>query len=168
MTPIGAVHFTFSLLAILLGAVTLLLPKGTRWHRTWGHGYAWSMLGLVATSLAMYNLTGRVTPFHFAAVVALLTVGAGVWSVLARRPEGQWIDAHAAWMAWSYVGLMAAAVAETLTRFVMPVLASTLEQRALWPAFWGLVVVGTLVTVSVGARMIRRRLPGAVERVAAK
>ena len=75
MTTIGVVHLLFSRLAILLGAVVVLLPKGTRWHRTWGHGYAWSMLGVVATAFAMYNLTGRVTPFHVAAAESGATRG---------------------------------------------------------------------------------------------
>ncbi len=162
MTPLGAVHLVFSLLAILFGAVVLMLPKGTRWHRSWGHGYFWAMVGVVATALSLYNLTGRLTPFHFFAVVAGATVAAGLWSVLSRRPKKVWIEAHANWMAWSYVGLLAAFVAESLTRFAMPLLAGTLERNALWPAFWILVAVGSAATIGVGAYAIRRRLPGAV------
>lgn len=165
MSAIGAVHFTFSLLAIVLGAVTLRLRKGDRWHRTWGHGYVWSMLGVVATSFAMYDLTGRVTPFHIAAIVAGLTILAGMWSVLARRPSHEWISAHATWMAWSYVGLMAAFAAESLTRFIMPALEDDLTRRALWPAFWILVGVGSFATGAFGAWLIRRRLGPAISQV---
>ena len=138
------------------------LPKGTRWHRTWGHGYVWCMVGVVGTSFVMYDLTGRVTPFHFAAVVAGVTIGGGMWTALRRRPKGGWIHAHATWMAWSYVGLMAAFVAESLTRFIMPALEGTLERNALWPAFWTLVAVGSFSVFGVGAWLIRRRLPDAV------
>ena len=164
MSPTGAFHLIFSLAAVVLGAVVLGLPKGTRWHRTWGHGYAYAMVGVVGTSFAMYNLTGRVTPFHLAAVVAGLTVLGGLWTVLRRRPKKHWIQAHANWMAWSYVGLMAAFVAESLTRFAMPLLAATLERTALWPAFWGLVALGSFGTFGLGARLIRRRLPASIAR----
>lgn len=162
MSPTGTVHFVFSLLAIATGAVVLRLPKGTRWHRTWGHGYMWSMAGLVVTSFLMFNLTGRVTPFHFAALVAALTIGAGMFSVLWRRPRGQWIEAHATWMAWSYVGLMAAFTAETLTRFVMPLLGGYLETRSLWGAFWVLVGIGTFAAVAAGWWLVRTRLPASI------
>ncbi|NNF26823.1 MAG: DUF2306 domain-containing protein [Gemmatimonadetes bacterium] len=164
MTTTGGFHLAFSLIAIAAGAVVLLLPKGTRWHRTWGHGYVWSMVGVIVTSMAMYDLTGRVTPFHFAALVATVTVAGGMWTVLRRRPRGAWIEAHATWMAWSYVGLTAALVAESLTRFVMPVAADRLTTGALWPAFWALVMFGTFGAVAVGARLIRTRLPASIQR----
>lgn len=162
MTPTGTIHLVFSLLAVLLGAVVLLLPKGTRWHRTWGHGYVWCMVGVVATSFAMYDLTGRVTPFHLAALVAGVTIGLGLWTALARKPQGGWIEAHASWMTWSYVGLCAALVAESLTRFAMPRLAGVLDRSGWWPAFWMLVGVGSFAAVGIGALLIRRRLPDAV------
>lgn len=162
MSAMGSIHLAFSLLAVAFGALVLRLPKGTRWHRTWGHGYAWSMLGVVATSFAMFNMTGRVTPFHIAAVVAGLTLIAGLYTVLRRRPKKNWIEAHATWMAWSYVGLMAAFVAESLTRFVMPALASTIARNSLWSAFWTLVALGTFGTVAIGATWLRRALPASI------
>lgn len=163
MSPTGTFHLIFSLLAVGFGGLVMVIPKGTRWHRTWGHGYAWSMVGVVATSFAMYGLTGGVSPFHVAALIAGITVAAGVWTVLARRPKKNWITAHATWMAWSYVGLLAALVAETLTRFVMPILQGVLERNALWPAFWTLVAVGSFGTLGLGARLIRSRLPRVIE-----
>jgi len=162
MSATGTVHLLFSLCAVLLGAVVLLLPKGTRWHRTWGHGYVWCMVGVVGTSFAMYGLTGRVTPFHAAALVAGGTLVGGLWTVLMRRPGKHWIEAHAIWMAWSYVGLMAAFVAESLTRFVMPAIAGELQKNSMWAAFWTTVAVGTFATIGLGALLIRRRLPGAI------
>jgi uncharacterized membrane protein len=162
MSTTGTFHLIFCGGAIVLGAVVLALPKGTRWHRAWGHGYFWCMVGVVGTSFAMYGLTGRVTPFHLAALIAGVTVVNGMLTVLRRQPKGYWIGAHATWMAWSYVGLLAALVAESLTRFIMPALAETLEQNALWPIFWILVAVGSLGTMWIGALQIRKRLPAAV------
>lgn len=164
MTSTGILHFVFSLVAIAAGAVVLLLPKGTRWHRTWGHAYVWSMAGLVVTSFFLFNLTGRITPFHVAALVAGVTVGGGLFSVLLRQPRKQWMEAHATWMAWSYVGLMAAFTAETLTRFVMPLLSGYLEARSLWGAFWSLVGLGTFAATGVGWWVLRIRLPASIAR----
>jgi len=162
MSPTGRFHLLFSLVAVALGAIVVFLPKGTRWHRTLGHGYVWCMVGVVGTSFAMYGLTGRVTPFHGAALVAGLTVVGGMWSALGRRPRGGWIEAHARWMAWSYVGLLAALVAESLTRFAMPALRSVLETNDLWSLFWTLVAVGSFGTFGLGAWVIRKRLAAAV------
>ena len=111
MRGIGTFHLLFSFLALAFGAVVL-----TRWHRTWGQGYAWCMAGVIGTAFAMYNLPGRVTPFHVAALVAGVTLFGGMWTVLRRQPKKYWIDAHVRGMAWSYVGLTAALVAESLTR----------------------------------------------------
>lgn len=166
-SPIGTVHLVFSLVAVALGTVVVLLPKGTRWHRTCGHGYAWSMVGVVVTALVLYNLTGRITPFHIAAVIAGITLAAGLWPVLARRPRRGWIDAHAGFMSWSYLGLLAALVAESLTRFVLPLVAESLDRSALWPAFWTLVAIGSFGVLGAGAWVIHRRLPAAVQSVPA-
>ena len=162
MTQIGTVHFIASLVALLAGAVVLLLPKGTRWHRTWGHAYVWGMVAVVATSFGLWNTTGRFTPFHFFAIVAGLTLGAAMYTVLARRPKGRWLEAHATWMAWSYVGLCAAAMAETLSRFVMPLAVERFETDQLMGIFWSAVGLATFVTVGVGAFLVNRYLDGSI------
>lgn len=164
MSTVGWTHFVFCLVAIAAGAVVVLLPKGTRWHRTWGHLYVWSMVGVVVTALSIYDMTGRPGPFHVAAVVAGLTLLGGMSSVLRRAPRSSWMEAHAAWMTWSYIGLLAAAAAETLSRFVMPLVADTLEHRALWGVFWASVGVATFAVVGVGWWLVKTRLPGALER----
>lgn len=164
MSELGWVHFLFSLVAIFAGAVVVLLPKGTRWHRSWGHLYGVSMIGVVATALAIYDLTGGWGPFHFAAVVSGLTLVAGMYTVLARRPRRTWLEAHAAWMSWSYIGLLCAAAAETLTRFVMPLAAPFLEREAMWGVFWASVGVGGFAVGAVGWWVVKTRLPDTIAR----
>jgi hypothetical protein len=78
------------------------------------------MIGLIVSALSIYDLTGNFGPFHVAAIVATITLFMGLASVLLRRPRKQWIEAHATWMSWSYIGLIAAFLAESLSRFVMP------------------------------------------------
>ena len=162
MSTLGAVHLMSSLVAIVVGAIVMLMRKGTRWHRTWGHAYFWAMLSTVVTSLFLYRMTGRAGPFHVAAVIGGLTLIAGMWSVLGRVPKKNWIEAHATWMAWSYVGLMAAFVAETLSRFAMPMLVDYLQANSLVGAFWGIVAVGSFSAGAAGWWLIKTRLPGAV------
>jgi len=162
MTPYGTVHLVTAFLAIGSGAVVMRLPKGTRWHRTFGHLYGMSMLGVVATSFVMFGLTGSFTPFHLAAIIAGVTLVAGLYTVLARRPRKDWIEAHATWMAWSYVGLMAAFVAESMTRFLMPLAQDFLQGNELWGAFWTAVAVGSFGTMAGGAWLIRKWLPASI------
>jgi uncharacterized membrane protein len=163
MTPIGAVHTILAFVAVGAGAVVTRLPKGTRWHRTFGHLYASALLGTVVTAFALYNLTGGLGPFHVAAVVGGVTLGGGLWTVLGRRPRKNWIEAHAIWMSWSYIGLMAALVSETATRFVMPRVASYFEgSSALWAVFWGTVVAASITVLVVGMWFLKHRLPGAI------
>jgi len=162
MSTLGVVHTVFSFLAILFGALVVLLDKGTRWHRTWGHLYAVCMMGLAVTALFIYRLTGSFGPFHMFAIVALVTLGLGLGTVLLRRPRKNWMEAHAYWMSWSYVGLLAAFAAESLTRFVMPMVATTLAERELWGAFWGLVGFASFAVAGIGGLIIKRRLPKAL------
>ena len=162
MTAVGAVHVIFSLLAIVAGAIVLRLRKGTRWHRTIGHAYVWGMVGVVATSFSLFNLTGQFTPFHGAALVAAITLVGGMWTALGRRPGTHWIHAHAIWMAWSYTGLCAAFVAESMTRFAMPILAERGVLDGRWGLFWTLVAFGSVGTMAVGGLVMRRFLPASV------
>lgn len=163
MVDIGTLHLAFSFLAIGTGGWVLWIPKGTRWHRTIGHLYGVAMLGVIVTALPLYEMTGSFGPFHVAAIVGAVTLAGGYWTVLARRPKKEWITAHATWMAWSYVGLMAAFAAESLTRFVMPSVAPLFaDNRQVWTFFWISVGVATFAVVGVGSWIIRKRLPGAI------
>lgn len=162
MSTLGAVHFVFALVAIAAGAWVLLIPKGTRWHRTLGHVYVGGMLGLNITALLIYRMTGRFGPFHVFAVIALATLALAMYTVLWRRPKKGWIEAHATWMSWSYVGLIAAAVSETASRVIMPLVAPRLDGGAM-AIFWTVVGVATFAVVLTGQQLIKRRLSGAIE-----
>lgn len=145
MASLGTVHLFLGFAALAFGALVALTRKGTRRHRWIGWAYVWSMLSLNGTALLIYRLFGTFGPFHFAALVSLTTVVAGM--VPAYRRPSRWIEWHAMWMSWSYVGLCAAAVAEIWTRFVAP------------NAFWGAVVAATLAVVVIGKFVIDRRMP---------
>lgn len=69
------------------------------------------------------------------------------------------MEAHATWMSWSYIGLLAALAAESSTRWLMPAVQPHLEGTALLGVFWGAVVAATLAVVAVGAYVVKARLP---------
>ena len=163
MSSYGTVHLITSFMAIVAGGWVVLIQKGTRWHRTLGHVYAMSMLGVLASAFGICDLTGSFGPFHFAAIVGSVTLAGGLWTVLMRRPKKNWITAHAIWMSWSYIGLIAAFFAESLTRFVMPRLAPVLASNAqAWGAFWTSVAVASFAVFGVGWWLVKTRLPAAV------
>lgn len=60
------------------------------------------------------------------------------------------------------MGLMAAFVAESSTRFAMPLLAPRFSETGVWTLFWILVAVGSAIPIVVGVYLIRTRLAAAV------
>jgi hypothetical protein len=63
--------------------------------------------------LFVYDETGRLGAVHVLAVVSLVTTGLG-WLSLRRRPRS--VGAHAAYMTWSWVGVVAAGLAQFANR----------------------------------------------------
>ena len=122
------------------------MKKGTGTHRLVGLIYAFCMFGLNGTAFLLYNLFGGFGPFHIAALLSLITMVFGVTHAVLRRPKGNWIEAHAYWMSWSYVGLLAAAASEITTRVPES-------------SFWWMVVGSTLLVVAIGQQLIKRNVP---------
>lgn len=146
---IGWLHLASALAALLLGGGVFLLPKGGRRHRGLGYGYVAAMLLLNGTALLIYRLTGHAGPFHVAALFSLATVVAGFLPAYRRRPRGQWLHWHYAFMCWSYVGLVAAGASEVATRLPEA-------------PFWGGVVAASLVIFVVGGILIEWGRPRVV------
>lgn len=142
MNTLGWIHTSCAVVALLAGAAVLLRPKGTATHRRIGWLYVGSMLGLNATALLIYRLFGGFGPFHVAALLSLATVVGGMLPALRRRPG--WVTRHYWWMTYSYVGLLASAASEVVTRLPRT-------------AFWGAVLVASVAVVAVGAVLISRR-----------
>lgn len=131
-----------------LGTAVVASRKGTALHKRLGYSYVSAMLILNLTALGIYRLTGAFGPFHWAALVSLATILAGLVPAVLRRPAGRWVELHLRFMAWSYIGLLAAAVSEAAVR---------LPAAPFWPA----VVAGSLVVVLVGGFLLestRRKL----------
>jgi uncharacterized membrane protein len=155
LSPLGAAHFAAAVAALALGCVVLVERKGTVTHRLIGCGYVAAMILLNATALGLYRLTGTFGPFHALALISLATVIAGVAVVWRRRPN--WLRRHYYFMAWSYVGLLAAACAEAMTR--LPILRAAITTGPQRIALGvGIAVLFALVGWIVLPRLQRRVL----------
>ena len=109
------IHTAVAVLAMIVGGVVVLRPKGTSRHKLWGRAYVASMVGLNVTALSIYRLYGTFGPFHWIAVFSLASVLLAFAFAASRRPRG-WMILHGETMSWSYVGLLAAAVSELSVR----------------------------------------------------
>ncbi len=105
-------HTLFGVVALASGAAVLLRRKGDRLHRVTGWTYAVSMLLLCVGSFWIQDSTPfyqGLGTFHVAALVSLVTLIGGLWSV--RRASGGVKSrgaGHIAFMVWSYAGLVMA------------------------------------------------------------
>ncbi len=151
LNPFGLFHALCGVAALLLGLAVVIGAKGTARHRTFGYGYVLAMFLLNATALMIYDLFDGFGPFHVASMVSLATLVAGFAPAFQKRPPGAWIGRHAIFMCWSYVGLVAAFLAEIAVR---------VPGAGVAPAAIG----GTVVAVVVGGLIIHSRVPRIVAR----
>ncbi len=148
----GTLHYGSALGALALGAVVALGRKGTPAHRWLGRAYLAAMLLLNFSALTIYDLFGGFGAFHWMALASLATLLAG-YGVARRRRRG-WVRMHGEFMGWSYVGLLAAAVAESVSRIP-------------GAPFGVSVTVSSLIVLAVGGLVLKARLPASVRSVGA-
>lgn len=143
----GTIHLTLAIASLVLGAVVFLQRKGGRNHRKLGRLYALALLLVNLSALSVYEDSGRPGPFHILALMSLATLTAGFVPAFLRKPRTAWTDLHAYFMSWSYVGLVAAGIAQIVTKF------SHLP---------GAVAVGlpSILVVVGGGLFIHTRVPG--------
>jgi uncharacterized membrane protein len=113
-SSIGAAHVAAALAALMLGTIVVGAAKGTPFHRMIGAGYVAAMLVVNLSALAIYRLTGHFEAFHALALLSLAVLGRGIAAALIRRPG--WLSVHYQFMAWSYVGVLAATGSEIIIR----------------------------------------------------
>jgi uncharacterized membrane protein len=145
MDALGIFHTACGALALLLGSVIFLRPKGTRAHVRIGWAYAACMAGVNTTALGIYRLTGRFNLFHALAVASLVMLAAGLAQVVPRRRPRNWLWRHYQYMCWSFVGLLAATNNEAFVR--VPALARLTAQTS--PALPMLATAGLVAVCGV-------------------
>lgn len=143
---LGTVHVVFAVAALSFGAAVVCQPKGDRRHRTLGYFYSLSLLLVNVSALSVYEDSAGVGPFHVLAVISLVTLISGFIPAFLRRPVSWWLDLHAYFMSWSYVGLVAAGVAQIAT------MSSSLPARFA-------VGLPSILVVIIGGVLIHTRVP---------
>jgi uncharacterized membrane protein len=114
---LGWLHILCAVAALLVGAAVFFRQKGTRTHRVLGYFYSALLLLVNVSALSTFSISGSPGPFHAMAVVSLATLVAGFISAVLRRPRSWWLDLHAYFMSWSYVGLAAAGASQIATQY---------------------------------------------------
>ena len=141
---LGLIHLLMALAAMFFGTAVIFNRKGTRKHRWMGRSYLIMMLTMNGTGLLNYELFGRFGPFHWMVLASLATLVAGYVPTLLKAPG--WKHRHAYFMVWSYIGLLAAAVAEVASRVPG------------W-SFGPSVIIGSVVVIATGVWIMQRTLP---------
>ncbi len=115
---LGWSHTLACVAALVLGAMALILRKGSRPHRGAGYGYVVSMILANATALGLYApVFGMPTfnRFHWMAIAAIVLVIAGA-AAARRRHQAAAAYAHPLLMLASYELLVAALINEAFLR----------------------------------------------------
>jgi uncharacterized membrane protein len=143
---IGTIHIVFAIAALAIGAAVIFRPKGGIGHRTLGYFYVIFLFSVNVSALLVYEESVGMGPFHILAIISLVTLISGFIPVFLRRPETSWLNFHAYFISWSYVGLVAAGVAQLVT---------------MWFSLPAEVTVGlpSVLVVIVGGVLIHTRVP---------
>jgi uncharacterized membrane protein len=150
LTLAGGVHTVLALLCIVIGAIQLLRPKRGAWHHARGYAFIYGMLIADGAAMLVYQFTGSFDMFHVGALANLACIAGGIAPMLRTPRPPNWKLRHYYFMAWSYVGLTAAAVTELIVRTVPP------SSHA--PG-WGVSAVVTVLVTAIGYILIERHRP---------
>jgi uncharacterized membrane protein len=142
---VGLVHTSASVIALILGTITLSLTKGTLLHKRIGYSYAIAMIILLITAFMLYNLFGRWGIFHWAAVLSSLTLIAGMLPILMRVKN--YTSLHLGFMYWSVIGLYGAFTAEVFVRLPKVIIESGIPNST----FYTMTGIAVGLTMTTGA-----------------
>jgi uncharacterized membrane protein len=156
---LGLFHTGCALAAVVLGFIVIVRRKGGRFHRRLGFAYFVAMVLMNVTAFMIYDLFGRFGPFHWLAVVSLVTVVGAFVPAWLRRPA-RWLYVHAYMMTWSYAGLIAALVSEIGTRTP-----GARFEHVIWAGSAVILIAAVLIYGRV-PRLVKRLRAGQSERAA--
>ncbi|MGY0216252.1 DUF2306 domain-containing protein [Endozoicomonadaceae bacterium StTr2] len=149
-SPLGALHSLSALVALIAGAIVFQKRKGTGQHKKVGYIYIASMLTLNLSALFLQNMTGGFSWFHLFILMSLPYLLIGMYyPIFARQKNERWHIYHFEYLSFSYVGLLAAFVAEVIIRVPLAAGVSSLNQFIV-----GIFVVAGMVGF-VGDRVIK-------------
>ena len=155
LTLAGAIHTVLALLGIVVGLVQLLRPKRGAGHRARGYAFVYAMLIADGAAMLIFQFTGKFNILHVGAIVNLVWVVLGVVPLLRNPRPANWKNQHYYFIAWSYVGLLAAALTELVVRTVH---LATREQA------WSVAALVAIIVTAIGYVLIERYRPASESR----
>ncbi len=113
---LAGLHVLFAFVALISGMVVILRQKGGPWHKRIGYLYLVSMLAVNGSALFQADLALS-DPFVIASFVSLATLLAAMVCAFKFRNSRSpaILAAHGTMMGWSYFGLLAAGLTQSLT-----------------------------------------------------
>lgn len=142
----GLIHFIFSIIALLLGTLVLILEKGTTKHKIIGKLYGLTMFVVLITAFMTYRLFGNWGIFHCTAVISTLTLFFGLIPILTMKLNKNYISLHFSFMYWSIMGVYGAFVSKTLIRMPNVVIESGIPNYV----FYNMTGIGTAIVMGLG------------------
>ena len=115
LLPLGWVHFIASMVALAVGALVLVRPKGTPVHKLRGRIYVVAILVTSITALGIFR-TGAFFFAHWFAKAALIATVAGITAAHFKTPRRGWIHVHLTCMLVSLYILIGGGVNEVFLR----------------------------------------------------
>jgi uncharacterized membrane protein len=115
LLPLGWVHFAASTIALVIGPMIIVRPKGTPLHKLSGRIYVIAILVASITALGIYR-RGTFFFAHWLAVAALVATAAGVSAAHFKRPRAGWMHLHLTCMLTSFYILVGGGVNEAFLR----------------------------------------------------
>lgn len=115
LLPLGWVHLLASLVALALGLLVLVRPKGTAVHKRRGKIYVIALLATSITALGIYRRGIFFFP-HWFAVASLIAIAAGFGVAHFKRPRAGWLQLHLTSMLASIYILVGGGVNEVFLR----------------------------------------------------
>lgn len=108
------IHIGAVILSYFTGLIVFVKPKGGKNHKNIGKIYAVSMLIGSLVTFGMYSFSGGFNIFHFFAIVTITSVSAGWYSIVkyVKTRKSKWLVKHYFNMAYSFMGLNLAAIAQ--------------------------------------------------------
>ena len=143
----GAAHIAAALIALIVGPIVFVRPKGTRAHRMTGGVYVLALL--VVNLMGLLIFRDGISVFHLLAGISLATLAAGLIPMLSGRRSALTITFHAHLLCWSYAGLLAAAAGQAVAAIPTKSLSPTVAIIAV------LACVGTAIEVVVPRTLSR-------------
>jgi uncharacterized membrane protein len=154
--PLGWVHLVASLVAVAVGILVLLRPKGTPVHKRRGRDYALTLLVTNVTALGIYRRGVFFFP-HWLAIVALIVTTVGVLAAHFKVPRRAWLHVHLTCLLTSLYLLVGGGVNEVFLRVdVLRRLAPTLNSPAVGLTHLAVAMVFWALIVYFNAMVLRR------------